>query len=125
MAQLPWKKELEKDVFISPDFTSLDIVMYSGDAQPKGINIPNYRELREKEGFKNVIFEDSKPQNKSLWQSMAFVTQAESDNLNANMTNAYRVMVAGHELFGHGSGRLIYQDKDGKCPMSFTDPING
>lgn len=41
---------------------------------------------------------------------MNFVTKEESDMLNNNMTDAYRVMVAGHELFGHGSGRMIYKD---------------
>lgn len=56
---------------------------------------------------------------------MNFVTKEESDMLNEKMTAAYRIMVAGHELFGHGSGRLIYQDNNGKCPMNFTDPING
>jgi len=125
VAQLPWSKDLEKDAFISPDFTSLDIVMFSGDSQPKGINIPNYGDIREKEGFKNVIFETNKPQNKSLWETVTFVTREESDLINQNSTDAYRVMVAGHELFGHGSGKLIYRQKDGKCPMAFTDPMNG
>lgn len=104
---MPWGKELENSVFIKPDFTSLNIVMYSGDAQPKGINIPNYGQIRGKEGFKNVIFEDEKTGNKSLWETLNFVTKAESDMINENSTNAYRVMVAGHELFGHGSGKLI------------------
>lgn len=98
--------------------------MYSGDSQPKGINIPNYGQIRDKEGFKNVIFEENQSQNKSLWDTLNFMTKAESDMINENSTNAYRVMVAGHELFGHGSGKLIFRGKDGQCPMTFTDPIN-
>lgn len=31
LPKMPWGKELEKSIFIQPDFTSLDIVMYSGD----------------------------------------------------------------------------------------------
>lgn len=33
--------------------------------------------------------------------------------------------MAGHELFGHGSGRLVYRDKKtGKCPITAVAPIN-
>ena len=31
-------------------------------------------------------------------------------------------MVAGHELFGHGSGKLIKKE-NGECPLDFFDPI--
>lgn len=135
LPHLPWGKQLEKDKFLAL-FLSLNVLTYAGDRHPSGINIPNYNDVRENDGFKNVIFEDgSQPvmNNQERFQLYNYSNylrpnvknQEMSDIISLYEEEASMTQTAGHELFGHGSGRLIYRNETTKkCPLSIPDPLN-
>ena len=111
LPKLPWGAAFEKDHFQSPDFTSLDIVTFASSGVPIGINIPNYDDIRTKEGFKNVNLGNAYP--KITKTTLQFLSESDSDLISEMYGPGETVAVALHELLGHGSGKLLSQSPDG------------
>ena len=125
LPKLPWGKVFEKDVFRSPDFTSLDVVTFGSSGVPIGINIPNYDDVRNNFGFKNVNLGNAYPKvNKTTLQ---FLTSEDSDLISEMYESAETVAVALHELLGHGSGKLLQKNEDGSFnfPVDAINPATG
>jgi dipeptidyl-peptidase-3 len=122
VSRLPWTSEFERETLNKPDFTSLEVLSFATAGIPAGINIPNYANITQIYGSKNVslgnVISAQSPNEK-----YPFI-RSEDLQLYVKYRNlSFEVQVGTHEL-GHGTGKLFSEDEQGKLNFDIESVIN-
>lgn len=120
---MPYPREYERSTFNPPSYNALNILTFCCSSMPIGINIPNYTDITEKIGFKNVTLSNVVEAAIAQGQDFPFLSTADGDLVRANYANVDNFGTAAHELFGHGAGKLFTKEdvESGKIPDILHD----
>ncbi|EDO18062.1 hypothetical protein Kpol_1045p49 [Vanderwaltozyma polyspora DSM 70294] len=124
---LPWGQDFEKNVFNPPDFTSIEVLTFTGSGIPAGINIPNYDDVRINVGFKNVSLGNilSAATKSTDKYPPTFISEQDMPIYKKCQNESFEVQVGIHELLGHGTGKLLSEIESGKYNFDFENPPLG
>ncbi|KAE8824347.1 hypothetical protein PTNB85_08904 [Pyrenophora teres f. teres] len=128
--RLPWagndendgKGPFEKALFEPPDFTSIHSLAYCSSIIFPGINLPNYNDIRDEFGFKNVIIANRMSAEGNKAHRSPFIDPAELDSFQRAKYPAYYWWVVLHELLGHGTGRMMAEEEEGNFNFDIHNP---
>ncbi|KAI4159194.1 MAG: hypothetical protein LQ342_006777 [Letrouitia transgressa] len=127
---LPWTEgfaddvttgPFEKNLFEPPDFTSIHALAYCSSIIFPGINLPNYNDIRQECGFKNVIIANRMAAESNEADTSPFVHPADAQTFQKHKYPAYYIWVVLHELLGHGTGRMMTEE-DGNFNFDKENP---
>lgn len=108
----PWSMDFEKHAFSLPDFNALDLICYASNTNYWGLNAPNYSDIQENEGSKNISFSNALPVYQA--EMLQFFNEKDIELLLLHGKQATTIHIANHVLLGHGSGKLLRKNEKGE-----------
>lgn len=115
--------------FEAPDFSIVHALAFCSSCVWDAVNLPNYLDIRESCGFKNLMFANRMSTYNNPSYTCPFVEPSDWEGFKSSFHLVRFVMNAIHELLGHGTGKLLSETSPGKFNFDKehppTNPLTG
>ncbi|KAK6507658.1 hypothetical protein TWF481_006083 [Arthrobotrys musiformis] len=130
ISRLPWAVEgqnsgkgpFEKSLFEAPAFTSSHALAFCCCFIYEAANLPNYNDIRETCGFKNLVYANRMSANNNPATPCYYVDPSEVHRFKECTHIVRFVSTAIHELLGHGTGKLMSETSPGTYNFDNSNP---
>ncbi|KID94054.1 dipeptidyl peptidase III, partial [Metarhizium majus ARSEF 297] len=118
---LPWavpgendgKGPFEANRFQAPDFTIVHALAFCTSTIWEAVNLPNYSDIRETCGLKNIVFANRMSANNNPSRPCHYVHASDFKSFRGCNHIIRFIVTAIHELLGHGTGKLLTETASG------------
>lgn len=104
--ELPWDENFEQN-FNSIQFNSMEIISFARNGCPFGKSLPNYYEVREKSGVKDILFFNANPNFNWKETDYFFCEENNVELINNFGKQASKIMTSLKQLLGYRHGKLF------------------
>ncbi|RVX74900.1 hypothetical protein B0A52_01177 [Exophiala mesophila] len=116
------KGPFEKATFDPPSFASIHTLTYCSTILFDGINLPNYNDIRQTHGFKNVVIANRMAANSIASSPNSFVPSHEAQEFQRHQFTVLFLWLVVHELLGHGTGKMMIQSSEDVYNFDINNP---
>ena len=85
------------------------VLSFTTSFLPGAMILPNYYEIRRNIGFKNMLLANVNDFSNANKSNYFFFEDDDVETLYKHNEIAFNIIISNHELFGHGSGKLLYE----------------
>jgi dipeptidyl-peptidase-3 len=109
--ELPWDSNFEKEIS-TIQFNSMDIISFARNGCPFGKSLPNYNEIRENNGVKDIIFMNVIPTFDLKDADYFFCEKKAIELINSLGGSASKMMISMKQLIGYRQVKFFRVEKN-------------
>ena len=111
MEEFPWPKDFI-EIKEKVQFKSFEIICFAKKGCPYGKSLPYYKDIRKKEGTKNLLFSNVFPNFKESKENYYFLSKNDKDLISSFGESSIKIKTALKLLLGYDLSKFLKKEKD-------------